>query len=207
MEDVSIRVHRGRALLDSAGAWQTSQVRDPAKMAEGPLSGQPGDIRSGVEKSPEDVSVGALPFDYSVLGDSGCPPDAGGNEPRPALTSALQSNALQKQATLSVFNVKTNSIEPEIPVYGVEETVSIPHEQETRQEMDKITKQHTSLVKANQVRSLALELMAQRFSFNGKPKFNRVSPQFVNAVERFVHAAIVSAIRRHPSTGKHIKHF
>jgi hypothetical protein len=65
----------------------------------------------------------------------------------------------------------------------------------------------TSLVKHNQVKALALELMAERFTFNGEPKFTRVSPVFIDAVERFLYAAIAGAIRRHPSIGKVIKDF
>jgi hypothetical protein len=65
----------------------------------------------------------------------------------------------------------------------------------------------TSLVKHNQVKALALELMADRFTFNGQPKFTRVSETFTDAVERFLYTAIAAAIRRHPSTGKIIKEF
>jgi hypothetical protein len=64
-----------------------------------------------------------------------------------------------------------------------------------------------SLVKHNQVKALALALMADRFTFNGQPKFTRVSPQFIESIEQYVHAAIVTAIRRHPSSGKVIKDF
>lgn len=73
--------------------------------------------------------------------------------------------------------------------------------------MQTIATPKTSLIKHNQVKALALELMAERFSFNGKKKFTRVSPQFCDLVERFLYAALVAAIKRHPSTGKVIKEF
>jgi len=88
-----------------------------------------------------------------------------------------------------------------------EEPISIPHEQEIRQEMQTTTTPKISLVKHNQIKALALELMADRFTFNGQPKFTRVSPSFTDAIERFLYAAIVAAIKRHPSTGKSIKEF
>jgi L-rhamnose isomerase len=89
----------------------------------------------------------------------------------------------------------------------VTEQISLPHEQEIRQEMQTSTISKISLVKHNQVKALALELMADRFTFNGQPKFTRVSPTFVDSLERFVYAALVTAIRRHPSIGKVIKDF
>lgn len=193
MEDVSIRILRERAVLDAAGPWQTGPVRDPAKMAESPVSGSQSNLRRAVEKSPQDVSIGSLPFDPRILSNGRCPIDAGGDEPGTDLEAPeppVVENPRYDQSVLPTISAEQQK-----------------QEEETRQEMETIAPPKLSLVKHNQVKALALELMADRFTFNGKKKFTRVSPQFCESLERFLYAAIVSAIQRHPSSGKVIKDF
>jgi hypothetical protein len=193
-----------------------------------------------VEKSSEDACVGSLPFDYSLISNSGFAPDVGSHEPTPDLIPEppdhdeevrQKINQMLIEESRRVFPHKPvrqmvrrveqdltvfipNPASPkhfpndQTPIPGVaEESISIPHEQEIRQEMQTTTIPKTSLVKHNQVKALALELMADRFTFNGEPKFTRVSETFTDAVERFLYTAIAAAIRRHPSTGKIIKEF
>jgi hypothetical protein len=194
MEDVSIRIHSGRALLDSASAWQTGPVRDPAKVAASPVSGNPRDVRRPVEKSPQDVSIGSLPFDPSVLSNRGRAADVGSDEPK----LDLEKEVVPPEEEEPRYD------QSELPALPAEQT---KQEEETRQEMETTVTPEISLVKHNQVRELALKLMADRFTFNGEPKFTRVSPVFYDALEKFLYAAVVSAIKRHPSYGKVIKEF
>jgi hypothetical protein len=187
-----------------------------------------------MEKSSEDVSVGSLPFDYSLISNSGFAPDLGSDEPKADLipeplehdeevrqmVNKMEQNLndhppfTSNQADLTAFVPNPASPahfplkDDQTPIPGMApEPISIPYEQEIRQEMQTTTIPKTSLIKHNQVKALALELMADRFTFNGEPKFTRVSPSFTDAIERFLYAAIAAAIRRHPSTGKIIKEF
>lgn len=193
MDNVYNGILRGRAILDSPGAWQTGQIRNPAEVAKSAVTGQPGDIRRSMEKSPQDRSIGSVPFDYSKLGDRGCAANAGGDEPRTDLIVANPS--------LVISQSPEENQEPEI---SIEQNTQAD---EAREQMQTTATPKVSLVKHNQVKALALKLMAERFSFNGKPKFTRVTPQFCEATERFLYAAIVSAIKKHPSVGKVIKEF
>jgi hypothetical protein len=208
MEDVSLRVLRERALLDAPGAWKTGPVRDPAKMAESPVSGNTGNVRRPVEKSPQDVSIGSLPFDPSVISNRGRASDARSNEPEPNLESELPPPPQMEEESYA----PDQSVAPEIS------SEQEKQEQETRLEMEAIAtlpKTHKlkhdevkfSLIKHNQVKALALELMAERFTFNGKKKFTRVSPKFCEDLEKFLYAAIAAAIKRHHSYGRVIKEF
>ena len=190
MEDVSVRIRSGRAVLDSASAWSSSEIRQPTEVAASSQSGQQGELRGPLEKSPEDRSLGSVPFDYGKLVDSGCPPDPRSDEPK--------------------VNIKTPPIILDVPQHFLGTLDMEPTDevkiQETKQQMTTVNPT-VSLIKHNQVKALALELMAERFSFNGQPKFTRVSPAFCEAIERFVYTAVRDAIQRHPSTGKTIQDF
>jgi hypothetical protein len=199
MEDVSLRIRSGRALLDSPSTWQTGEIRNPPAVAESPVSGSTRDVRRPVEKSSQDVSVGSLPFDPSVLSHGGCASDVRSDEPGIDLNYCLPVEPSYPDGP-----VEPRYDQSELPAISAEQK---KQEEETRQEMQTVDTPKISLVKHNQVKALALELMAERFTFNGKKKFTRVSDQFCEALERFLYTAIVSAIKRHPSSGKVIKEF
>ena len=196
MEDVSVRIHSGRALLDAPGAWSSGQVRNPAEVAASAQPGQPGQLRGWVEKAPTDRCLGSIPYTYRDSSDSGRPPDAGSDEPETNIDTPINEPV----------ELPDGSLIPKYPVNNTELPFDEVKDQETREQMRAVNPT-VSLIKHNQVKQLALELMAERFSFNGQPKFTRVSPAFCEALERFLYAAINAAIQKHPSTGKTIQDF
>jgi hypothetical protein len=199
MDDVQFRIHSGRALLDSASAWASGSIRDTTKMAEGTGTGQPRFVGPSMEKSSEDRSLGSVPFDYGKLGDSGRAPDVRSDEPEVDLeptTPIMIGGPYDPPHNVQLPTLNNDFIELR----------QDNKEQETREQM-KAVNPTVSLIKHNQVKALALSLMAERFSFNGQPKFTRVSDTFCEQIERFVYTAVKNAIQKHPSTGKVIKDF
>jgi hypothetical protein len=200
MDDVQFRIHSGRALLDSASAWASGSIRDTTKMAEGTGTGQPRFVGPSMEKSSEDRSLGSVPFDYGKLGDSGRAPDVRSDEPEVNLIGPEFTTGPWPEGTVENSKRELTKIADTQPVFDEIKN------QETREQMN-TANPTVSLIKHNQVKALALSLMAERFSFNGQPKFTRVSDTFCEQIERFVYTAIKNAIQKHPSTGKVIKDF
>lgn len=188
MEDVQLRIHSGRTLLDRSSSWVSGPVRNSAEMAESAQPGNQGNLGSGVEKASTDRSVGSVPFDYSQLSDGGRAPDPGSHAPQTNLT----------------FLPPVAGDVPITPPLQIDFSNQI---EQTKEQMQTAVNPPVSLIKHNQVKTLALELMAERFTFNGEPKFTRVSESFCESLERFVYAALKSAIQKHPSTGKTIQDF
>jgi hypothetical protein len=136
-----------------------------------------------MEKSPQDDCVGSVPFDYSLLEDSGRPPDAG---------SAKERKNLKK--------------EPELALHS---RTPVPKKDKTTIEL--ITRAHApendailpdsckGLLNRKAVRLTALEWINERFSHNGKERFTRVSEKFIDQLEHMVEAELLRAIQRHPS--------
>jgi hypothetical protein len=168
-------------------------------MAKSPEPGQTQNIRRPVEKSPQDQCVGSVPFDYSILEDSGCAPDVrsdvskedlkekvmpydAGNrlylkqEPLP-LTTGVQEQETNAKSVINADNKLTPLLaENATPIPGCK-----------------------GLLNRKEVRLTALRLINERFPSQRGKLFSRVSDKFIDRLELAVQTEMLAAINRHPS--------
>jgi hypothetical protein len=149
-----------------------------------------------VEKSPQDTCVGSVPFDYSILEDSGRTPDAGSDAPKEDLKEVVPHAAgtrpdlnqeplpleagVQEQGNNALINAE-NKITPLLaenatPIIGCK-----------------------GLLNRKEVRLTALRLINERFPSERGKLFSRVSDKFIDRLELAVQTEMLAAISRHPS--------
>jgi hypothetical protein len=152
-----------------------------------------------VEKSPQDQCVGSVPFDYSILEDGGCPPNAGSDVPKENLKEEVMpydagnrlhlkqeplplTTGVQEQETnaKSVINAE-NKLTPLL----AENATPIPG--------------CKGLLNRKEVRLTALRLINERFPSQRGKLFSRVSDKFIDRLELAVQTEMLAAINRHPS--------
>jgi hypothetical protein len=154
-------------------------------MAEGPEPGNAPPIRRQVERSPQDRCVGSLPFDYSILEDSGRASDAGSNVPEENLISR---SSFKQEPEPS----------PEVPVPHAETETTKQTPKRNGFNDDRLPLECKGLLNRKAVRLTALKLINERFP-QGDKKFTRVSDKFIDALENAVRSELLYALERHPS--------
>lgn len=180
--------------MDAAHTWTSGPIRDPAEMAKSDVPRQPQDIRRPVEKSPQDTCVGSVPFDYSILEDSGCAPDAGSDAPKedlkevvPDADNAADINQEPPPVEAGVQDQGINKINAEnklTPILTENATPIIGCK---------------GLLNRKEVRLTALRLINERFPSEKGRLFSRVSDKFIDRLELAVQTEMLAAINRHPS--------
>lgn len=167
-------------------------------MAKSPELGPPERLPGQVEKSPQDDCVGSVPFDYRLLEDSGCAPDAGSNVPaqdlknEPEPTSETQVPAFQNEELCKSTTTQLTS-----------------HEAYARTPKDDaiLPDQCKGLLCRKAVRLTTLKWINERFA-NGE-SFKRVSEKFIDSFESIVQEELWLAVQKHlsPLAGPTVKEY
>jgi hypothetical protein len=137
-----------------------------------------------MEKSPQDRCVGSLPFDYSILEDSGRAPDTRSN--------GSEENLIGR----SSFKDEPEP-SPKGPAQYAETTKQIPKQCNGFND-DRLPLECKGLLNRKAVRLTTLKLINEHFSQSDK-SFTRVSDKFIDALENAVRSELLRAIERHPS--------
>lgn len=152
-----------------------------------------------MEKSPQDDCVGSVPFDYSLLEDSGRSPDAGSNVPAQDLKERPEPAIVtQVPAPLSKNEELCKPT-----------TELIAHAAYARTPNDDaiLPPECKGLLCRKAVRLATLKWINERFP-DGKP-FKRVSEKFIDEFELIVQEALWCAVQRHlsPLAGPTVKEY
>lgn len=127
-----------------------------------------------MEKSPQDSCVGSIPFDYRYAGDGGLAPNAGSEN---TWTDLKEEPEPSPETPVQETNNNANAIG------DLNDAIPIPD--------------CKGLLNRKSVYETALKLANDLYIKDSQ--FTRVSPKFIDALERVVQRELIKAIKRHPS--------